>query len=393
MKALSTIPPFLDAREITRNCADANLGEATMQILLDLGQRISADPDLRSIASAAHHCVYEIKEDYTAALHQADTAFGSQADLLHALLVLDSMRLVREKQQARGVPSEIAQAINQRHAVAWLNHAIATRGDVGIPDWMPSWFRTVGSGELYRLGRLEFILQAWDAPFRAYAHRQTHEVIVLAKAGQRYTQDGYLAGSTDTAWTASLIETGDALIGVPISPRGYALPNRVRLPRSEWHMVLGQGDDVLDMHVPGEGALTLDVLGDALTQAEAFFDKYYPERPFAAYVCDSWLFGPQLEAMLPKESNIVRWQHEGYLLPGHEDSESFLLFMFGSRTIDLASAPQDTRLRRATVTHLASGGVLHSGRYLLLRSDLSRFGTQPYRQASEQAIARVLAEP
>jgi hypothetical protein len=193
MESMSTIPPFLDAREIARNCADANLGEAATATLLDLAQRIRADPDLRAIASAAHHCVYETREDFTAALSQADAVFGAVADVLHALLVLDSMRLVREKQQARGVPSEIARAINQRHAVAWLNDAIAKRGHVGIPDWMPGWFRTVGSGELYRLGRLEFVLQAWDYPFRAYANIHTHEVIVLAEAGQRFTQDGNLA--------------------------------------------------------------------------------------------------------------------------------------------------------------------------------------------------------
>jgi GNAT-like C-terminal domain len=218
-------------------------------------------------------------------------------------------------------------------------------------------------------------------------------VLVLAEAGQRFTQDGYLAGSTDTAWTAALIQAGDTVIGVPISPRGHAIPKRVRLPRSDWRMVLGQGDDVLDMHIPGEGVLSLDALRDALRQAESFFDKYYPERPFVAYVCDSWLFSPQLEAILLGESNIVRWQHEGYVLPGHEDSESFLLFTFGSRTTDLATAPQDTRLRQAIIAHLASGGDLHSGGYLLLRSDLCHFGTHPYRQASEQAIARVLAEP
>jgi hypothetical protein len=238
--------------------------------------------------------------------------------VLHALLVLDSMRLVREKQQARGVPSGIAQAVNQRHAVARLNHAIATRGQVGIPDWMPGWFRTVGSGELYRLGQLEFILQAWDYPFRAYANSQTHEVIVLAEAGQRFTQDSYLA--------------------------------------------------------VGEGALSLDALRDALTQAESFFDQYYPERPFMAYMCDSWLFSQQLEAMLPPESNILRWQREGYLLPGDDDSGSFLLFTFGSKTFDLATAPQDTRLQRAIIAYLASGGQLRCGGYLLLRTDLSRFG-------------------
>jgi hypothetical protein len=96
--------------------------------------------------------------------------------------------------------------------------------------------------------------------------------------------------------------------------------------------------------------------------------------------------------MLPPESNIVRWQHEGYLFPADDDEGSFLLFTFGSTTIDLATAPQDTRLRRAIIAYLAGGGELRSGRYLLLRSDLGRFGTQPYRQASEQALARLLAE-
>jgi hypothetical protein len=157
-------------------------------------------------------------------------------------------------------------------------------------------------------------------------------------------------------------------------------------------MVLGQGDPVLDMHIPGEGALTLDTLRDALSQAKAFFDQYYPECPFVAYACDSWMFSPQLEAMLPAESNILRWQREGYLFPADDDEGSFLLFTFGSAIIDLATAPQDTRLRRAIIAHLAGGGALRSGRYLLLRTDLSRFGEQPYRQASEQAITRLLAE-
>jgi len=391
MEPMSMTLPFVDAHEIARNCADANLGEAATQTLLALAQRIDADPDLRSTASAAHRCVYETREEYTAALSRADAAFGAEADLLHALLVLDSMRLVREKQQARGVPSDIARAVNQRHAVAWLNDAIEKRGHVGIPDWMPGWFRTVGSGELYRLGRLEFVLQAWDYPFRAYASIHTNEVIVLAEAGQRFTQDGYLVGPT--ARMTTLIEADDATIGVPISPRGYALPYDVRLPQSEWRVVLGQGDPVLDIHVPGEGALTLDALRDALAQAELFFDQYYPERPFVAYVCDSWLFSPQLEAMLPPESNILRWQHEGYLLPGDDGRESFLIFAFGSATIDLATAPQDTRLRRAIIAHLTGGGQLQCGGYLLLRTDLSRFGAQPYREASEWAIARVRAEP
>jgi hypothetical protein len=390
MESTPRLSPFLDPREIAHNCADAQLGEAATQTLLDFARRTAADPDLCTAAGAAHHCVYETREDYTAATRQADAMFGAQAELLHALLILDSMRLVRQKHQQRGVPGDISRAINQRHAVWWLRDAIDRRGYVGIPEWIPGWFRTVGSGELYRLGRLEFVLQAWDYPFRVYSNAHTQEVIVLAESGQPLTDDGYLVGPA--TWTSTLNETADATIGVPISPRGYAMRQRVRLRHNEWQMVLGQGDTVLDIHVPGEGALTLGALRDAFDQAVSFFGHYYPQRPFVAYSCDSWLFSPQLEAMLAPDSNILRWQYEGYLLPSDDGSDSFLTFTFGAETIDLATAPQDTRLRRAVVAHLGRGGQLRCGRYMLLRRDLPRFGSQSYRQASEQAIAHVICE-
>lgn len=373
-------PAFLDPREITRGCADAQLGEAATQTLLDLAQRIVADPAVYAAVCAVHHCVYETQDDYTAATQQADAMIGAQADLLHALLVLDCIRLVRERQAQRGVPSDISRAVNQRHAIAWLRGAIEQHGDVGIADWIPGWFRTVGSGELYRLGRLEFVLRAWDYPFRVYTNMATREAIVLAEAGQQFADDGFTAG--ELTWTTTLSESADAVIGSPISPRGYALRQQVRLPAADWRLALKHGDPVLDLHVPAEGALTVDALRDAMRQAEAFFDQYYPQRPFAAYMCDSWLFSPQLEAMLPPDSNILRWQREGYLLPGEEDSQSFLTFTFGSKTIDPATAPQDTRLRRAVVAHLARNGRLCCGAWLLLRSDLDRFGAEPYRQSS-----------
>jgi hypothetical protein len=94
--------------------------------------------------------------------------------------------------------------------------------------------------------------------------------------------------------------------------------------------------------------------------------------------------------LLPPDSNILRWQPEGYLLPSDDGSESFLSFTFGSKTIDLTTAPQDTRLRRAVIAHLVGNGQLCCGRYVLLRSDLRHFGAQPYRQASERAITRVI---
>ena len=379
MRPTVPTPAFLDQQEIVYNCAQAGLGEIATQALRDLARRINADPQLRQVTVAAHQRVYDTNADFTDATRQADAALGAEADLLHALFVLDSIRLVRQRHAARGVSPNISWAVNQRHAIAWLREAEAQGERIGIADWMPRWFRTVASGHLYRLGRLEFFRERWDYPARAYTHVRTQELVLLAESGQRFTDDGYLTG--DLTWTSTLIEADDAIIGTPITPRGAALPQRVRLPRDEWQIALGPGDPVLDLHIPGEGALTLDAIRDALVQAEPFFDHYYPEQKFVAYVCYSWLFSPQLETMLASDSNIVRWQHEGYLLPSDSGNDDFLTFTFGAQSIDIATAPRDTRLRRAVIAHLDRGELLRCGGYLLLRRDLGRFGSQPYRQA------------
>jgi GNAT-like C-terminal domain/N-acyltransferase N-terminal domain len=379
MRLTVATPAFLDDQEIVYNCAQAGLGEIATQALRDLARRINADPQLRQVTTAAHQRVYDTDADFADAVRQADAALGADDGLLHALFVLDSIRLVRQRQAARGVSPDIAWAVNQRHAVAWLKEAEAQGGRIGIADWMPSWFRTVASGHLYRLGRLEFFPERWDYPARAYTHVRTQELVLLAESGQRFTDDGYLTG--DLTWTSTLIEADDAIIGTPITPRGAALPQRVRLPRDEWQIALGPGDPVLDLHIPAEGALTLDAIQDALVQAEPFFDHYYPDQKFVAYVCYSWLFSPQLETMLASDSNIVRWQREGYLFPSDSGNDDFLTFTFGAQSIDIATAPRDTRLRRAVIAHLERGELLRCGGYLLLRRDLVRFGSQPYRQA------------
>ncbi len=382
-KALS--PPFLDAGEIARSCAEARLGDAPTQALLAFARSILADPHRLMVVCAAHHCLYETRDEYDTALQQANAVLGAEADLLHAVLILDSMRLVRQKHHQRGVPSAISRAVNQRHAVAWLNDALAKRGQVGIPEWNPGWFRTVGSGDLYRLGRLEFVLEPWEYPFHVYTNVHTREVVVLAEVGQHFTDDGYLVGRT--TWTSTFDATDDVVLGNPIAPHGYASQKPVRLPHAEWQVVLGRGHYVLDLHVPAEGVLSLEAIRDALRQAEAFFDQFYPEHPFVAYLCDSWLFSPQFESLLLSDSNILRWQQEGYLLPSDGGADAFLTFTFGSPTIDLATALRDTRLRRAVIAHLAANGQLRCGAWLLLRRDLHLFGSQPYRHTSALAIA------
>jgi hypothetical protein len=52
---------------------------------------------------------------------------------------------------------------------------------------------------------------------------------------------------------------------------------------------------------------------------------------------------------------------------------------FGDVEPDLATAPRDTRLRRAMLDRVSAGGRLRADGMLLLTEDLPRYGTHPYR--------------
>ena len=370
-------PAFLDEQVIAQQGAAAGLSADSIERLRAFARSISMDQ--HHVASAAHHAIYHTDMDFADAVRAADSAFGDDADLLHALITLDSLRIIQERTAAHSIPPASAMASFQRHAGNWMHEAEA-RGDLASTDWIPSWLRTMAR-VLYWLGRLEFVLTPFPYRQRVYRHRKTGEVIAMAEAGEPYSDDGVNIGTH--TWVATLVETDDAIIGTPFSPRGKALRQMVRLPRDAWDLVLKQGDDVVDVHIPSEGAMTIAALHDAHRQAAKFFDLYYPDRPFAVYACDSWLFSPLLEEILGPDSNIVRWHHEGYLVP--DDS-------VGEDLLELAQTTHDSRLRRALRARLAEGKPLSCGRYLYLRRDLDRFGTQPYREPSARAIARLTVQ-
>lgn len=367
---------FLAPQHIQSSCTYAGLDVPITQAFLDFAARVRANPELTAQAIAAHDCLFEGLGECDEITAKAEAMFGDEAHLLRGLMVVESIRRVRERHAARGVSAQITQATLDHHPCSTLRDYAARNGHAGADSWIWSWYRTVGSGHLYRLGRLEFFHEAWDYDhFRVFANVDTGEIVAMLNANWHMTHDGYQDG---TAWTSTLVETEEAIIGHPISPLGYALNKPVRLLRKHWQQVLGPGIIVLDVHIPGGEPLTLESLRAAMLQAETFFDHYYPGPPFVAFVCDSWLFSTQLEGMLGESSNIVRWQREGYLYPSGVGQEDFMNFIFGTPSIDINTAPRDTRLRRAIVEWLQRGEILRGGGYFLLRRDLPRFGSQPY---------------
>src|SRR6185295_14822921 len=89
-----------------------------------------------------------------------EALFGAEVNKLYLLLAVDAIRQLRAVQQARGIPAAITRESYGALAMVARRFAQWHPGQVGLEaSTARSWLGiTVASGNLYRLGRLEFIL-------------------------------------------------------------------------------------------------------------------------------------------------------------------------------------------------------------------------------------------
>ena len=121
----------------------------------------------------------------------------------------------------------------------------------------------------------------------------------------------------------------------------------------------GPGDLTLNLHVPETGArLDPEAVGASLTAARTFFRRRFRDERPVGMTCHSWLLDPQLADHLPADSNVVAFQRRFTLGPPRaEDGDlSVRKFVFGDTTTPVRSLPQRTRLEKAVVRHLRTGG-------------------------------------
>lgn len=123
---------------------------------------------------------------------------------------------------------------------------------------------------------------------------------------------------------------------------------------------------VCSTHLPRTGPLDPAAVDDSFASAADFFPRYFKDRPFTHFWCDSWLLDPQLAAALRSTSNIARfqrrWEVDTAGRPGDDDA---LFFGFGRREwVDIGDLPTDSSLQRALIDRWRSGGhwYVHSGR-------------------------------
>ena len=378
------------------------LPQAAVDELTAVAQMVREDEVLCAIFDEFHH-----KTSVEGRWHREWTplpfdervqaALGERVSLFYLLAYLAALPYAEREYRRRGIGMDIFQATMSDLRI-WFCHEYDLNGKWIFRQF--SWVWRHLSCELFRLGRMQYMLSPFDGSVSAYRRRGTGEIRLLAGAEMLLRPDGYALGAGRTrpedpffqdrpqpieeVWSPVFEARREGWWGHPVSPYGCVLRDPQLLPRIEWEPVLQPGDTVLDMHIPRKDPFTLEACHDSLRQAFEFFRQQAPDRPFKAGYCHTWFFTPQLYQILPPESNILRFQREFYLYP-FPGTPAFLWdYVFGEKVRSLAQAPRDTSLRRAVLNWLDGGGEMFDLAGVTFHGP-EKWGSQPYMTRWDQA--------
>jgi len=377
---------FLAPAAIRQACDAAALPQAIAEDVVRVAGSIATNEALRALAWHCHHCLF-VAQGVSVPFRDwplLTPALGRDAGLFNVIVLLSGTPKVRAFHRAHGVPDDVARhTLNNLELCMQLPVCRETfGGHWGITQRFVGWLSNHWHGQLYRLGRLQFAMSQSRARLRAFRHRRDGTVVALSGPDVCYRADGQVDGAGGRhdeagAWTSALTVTDTEILGHPIHPTGYAVRQPIRLTAADWQEALAPGSPVLDIHIPGGSPMDFDACGESLRRALAFFPKHFPDRPFVAFMCHSWILDHQFESLLPPTSNLVRFQREVHLFPIASGSEGTVSAVFGHRVRDITSAPRATTMQRAFARHLETGGHFRSGGCFVLADDVA-WGKQVY---------------
>lgn len=110
-----------------------------------------------------------------------------------------------------------------------------------------------------------------------------------------------------------------------------------------------KGTPVLNVHIPKGSNITTSQCNEDFCNAKKFFELYFPEHKWQAFLCYSWLLYPKLQEILPLDSNIRQFASRFEIISSCTYSTQAVECIFGKKYRSNKDYPQHTRLQRSAL--------------------------------------------
>ncbi len=306
-------------------------------------------------------------------------AYGEYRDWFYAFLMISGIDALKKQFDERKIPRAVL-IDTLSDLELWIENNLKFYGSFGLK--LPCWLCFHLTFRLFKLGRLQFLIEDFPLDIRVYRNRKNKKIATLAADKKEIRNDGqynHICGISDPEPFFTKFNISNSKItGNPITPHGNILKNRISLDRNDWELCLQKNDTAISFHIPATGPMTFDECGKAFLLAFDFFRKYFPEKKFRTYFSLSWLYDNQLPEYLSPDSNIVRFQKEFFLVPlSYAKEKETLQWVFGNKKAAYKKNKSKTSLQRAILNFRKTGKRCRNGGALLFKEDFN-WGKQVY---------------
>ncbi|MBR2048807.1 MAG: DUF5596 domain-containing protein [Oscillospiraceae bacterium] len=148
--------------------------------------------------------------------------------------------------------------------------------------------------------------------------------------------------------------------------RGFWVTRQVssrlfRIGELEYEPTTLNGQDIVSLHIPTDVDLRPEILRPSLKAGLEEFHRLFPDSAGKPVYCHSWLLSPMLKALLPEQSNILRFQELFDIQQDTKPGKDVLLWVFKNPRLPVAEYPENTSLQRKLKSFFLSGGEFLEG--------------------------------
>lgn len=372
-------PFFLDPDYLKRCAILAGFPVELTAGMLDYASEIREDPIRKKLAWHLYR-LYCCLADFKPFPDHIDLT-GDRTGILYLIIFCSLYTHLRFKMQMEGLPEELADRVLCRIVPVLGNRSVHYPGEKGILGRSMVFILNYKNSPCFRLGRFDFVLMPCPAAYpELFRHRESGKYIALCRAGWKVGKTGFLLAPDDeSAPPVEFSEKGNCITGRKVNlAKGVATEEILTLDLKEYIRLTGPGSNVLLMHIPGGGGMSLEKCKASFAEARDFFRKYYPEVPISVFGCTSWIFNPDWQEYVP-EANMSKLQRATLAFPGPHNPRSGLVFLFARDDGDPGQYLADNSLRRAMIRAWKEKGTLRPGGMLLPFDEVDNF---PLDQAS-----------
>lgn len=291
---------------------------------------------------------------------------GLEYDFLHLFPAISTMPNSVKFFRDRQLPEDII-AASMREYDDSVATSLLQQGRPVFDKGRLAWLVLATRNHIMRLGRLKFDMpDLYMEKVRVYEN-ETGEQIILAD-GIQVHRSGRVLGSvghtdTDGSFLAEITETEDTVTGYP-AIREFVQNTPVTLSKSQWTLRLCAQDPVIRMHIPRDESFDPEIVERSYAQAREIFARHFPDYPYKAFFCNSWLMSQELPSILKPTSNILAFQNKFTIVPSISVGRAVFSFVFlreAQIPDSLDDLPQNTSLERSIVQVYRQGGYIHEG--------------------------------